>query len=186
MGRIILLAGLLVTEALLFVVCRNHLGEQLTWRWSPEKASLTYSIKQHLQDYDVELVPPEDYISRTPITIRRKVDRRVVYSFKWGHPSIVFTRWNDTLFIAEYSPIASGCAVVALDLKTGSQLWRTPLQGNSPAAHSRYWNSVNIETNGERIIVHGTRHMADMSNIWILKLARCLQTRSSIRTQSPF
>ncbi len=51
-------------------------GAKLDWRWSKEKASLAYSIKEHLPDYDVEITG-EFY---TPITVRNKQHRSVVYS----------------------------------------------------------------------------------------------------------
>jgi hypothetical protein len=123
------------------------------WRWSKEKASLAYCITHHLQDYEVERVRKNEYY--TPLNIRTKKDRKVVYSIQKGHQAIVFTRWKDTLYIAEYSPIASGCEVVALDLKTGKQLWKTRLQGIGEVAHSKYSNFVNIETDGRRVIISG-------------------------------
>jgi hypothetical protein len=149
----IALPGVLVIGALLLGVARSNSGEHLEWRWSKEKASLAYSIKQHLQDYEVECVRGKEYY--TPIIFCTKKEHKIIYSLEKGHESIVFTRWNDTLFIAEYSPIATGCEVVALDLKTGKQLWKSRLQGIGPTGHSKYLNRVNIETDGKRIIVNG-------------------------------
>jgi hypothetical protein len=128
-------------------------GKPLEWRWSKEKASLTYSIKQHLPDYEIERVLPKEYY--TPITIRTKQDRTIVYSYKEASESTVFTRSKDTLYIAEYCPIATGCEVVAIDLKSGKQLWRTRLQGIGPTSHSKYLNLVNIETDGQIVILAG-------------------------------
>jgi hypothetical protein len=125
----------------------------LEWRWSKDKANLTYSTKRYLPDYEVERVRPKEYY--TPINIRRKQDRKVIYSFEEGHESVVFTRWKDVLYIAEYSPIRSGCEVVALDLQTGKQLWRSRLQGIGPTSHSQYLNLVNIETDGQKLIITG-------------------------------
>ena len=62
---------------------------------------------------------------------------------------------HDILYIAEYSPIATGCDVVALDLKTGKQLWKSELEGIGPVRHSKYLNLVNIETDGQKVIVLG-------------------------------
>ncbi|HMF18555.1 MAG TPA: hypothetical protein VKE98_15195 [Gemmataceae bacterium] len=128
-------------------------GEQLEWRWSKKKAALAYSIKQHLQDFEVELVREKELY--TPINLRTNNDRKIIYSIKEGHLNIVFTRAKDILYIAEYCPIATGCKVVALDLKSGQRLWKSRLQGIGPTGHSQYLNLVNIETDGERIIVAG-------------------------------
>jgi hypothetical protein len=128
-------------------------GKPLEWRWSKDKASLAFSIKQNLPDYEVERVLEKEYY--TPINIRTKKDRKLIYSLQKGHESTVFTRWNEILYIAEYSPNATGCDVVAVDLNTGKQLWRTGLQGIGPTAHSKYLNLVNIETDGQRVTVTG-------------------------------
>ena len=128
-------------------------GESLKWDWSKEKASLAYSIKQHLPDYEVERVREKEYY--TPINIRTKKDRKVIYSLENGHENTVFTRWKDILYIAEYSPIATGCEVVALDLNTGKLLWKTQLEGIGPTGHSKYLNLVNIQTDGQKVIVTG-------------------------------
>src|SRR5438128_700870 len=101
---------------------RDKADKRLEWRWSKEKANLAYSTKQHLPDYEVERVRPKEYYA--PITIRTKQDRAVIYSYKEASEATVFTRWKDILYIAEYCPIATGCEVVAIDLKTGKQLWR--------------------------------------------------------------
>jgi hypothetical protein len=128
-------------------------GKPLVWRWSKAKANLAYSIKQHLPDLEVERVRENEYY--TPINLRTKPDRKVIYSLKEGHESTVFTRWNGILYIAEYCPSATGCEVVAVDLKTGQQLCKSRLQGIGPTGHREYLNLVNIETDGERIIVTG-------------------------------
>jgi hypothetical protein len=128
-------------------------SEPLEWRWSKDKASLDYCTKQHLTDYEVELIPNQPF--DTSINIRTKQDHNLIYSLRGGHDSTVFTRWKDLLYIADYSPIATGCKVIALDLKTGKELWQSQLQGIGDTGHSKYLNLVNIETDGLRIIVTG-------------------------------
>ena len=133
-------------------------GDQLEWRWSKEKASLDYSIKQYLPDYEVEYVSPDEFY--TPINLRTKDNREIIYSFGMGdrlgsHRHLLFTRAKDTIYVAEYCAIASGCTVVAFDLKAGRELWKTRLRGIGPTMHSKYSNLVNIETDGNRIVIYG-------------------------------
>ena len=120
----------------------------LVWKWSKSKASLTYSTEQHLPNYDVEYSNPT-------LNIRSKQDNAIVYSYGHARESMVFTRWKDILYIAEYHSLSTGCAVVAVDLKSGKQLWRTQLQGIGPVGHSKYRNLVNIETDGRILIIAG-------------------------------
>ena len=120
----------------------------LEWRWSESKAGLTYSIEQHLPDFDVEY-------SHSTLNIRSKQDGTLILSYARAGHGTVFTRWKDILYIAEYHPLATGCEVVAVDFKSGKQLWKTRLHGIGPIAHSKYSNLVNIETDGRIIIIAG-------------------------------
>jgi outer membrane protein assembly factor BamB len=128
-------------------------SKPLEWQWSCNKATLKYSIEKHLMDFEVERVEPKGYYS--PIHIRSRQDRSIIYSFTEASEATVFTRWKYILYVAEYSPIATGCEVVAVNLKTGEQHWRTKLQGIGPTGHSKYQNRVNIETDGKVIVVTG-------------------------------
>ncbi len=128
-------------------------AKPLEWRWSAEKATLAYCIKQHLPDYDVERDSPTEYYS--PLSILDKDTRKVIYSYERASKATVFTRSKDVLYIAEHYPITTGCVVVAVDLISGKQLWKTRLIGNSPSGHSKYDYHVNIETDGKIVIVNG-------------------------------
>ncbi len=155
------LTAFFVLGPLVLVAASDEPAPKLEWQWSEEKTTLDYSIKQHLQDYDVERVR-ENVFSRSVKIYTKKDDLKVnrglsgfIYCIADGHDHTVFTRLNDTLYIAEYSPIATGCKVVALDLKTAKELWTTRLQGIGPTRHSKYRNRINIETDGKRIIING-------------------------------
>lgn len=134
--------------------------EELPWRWSEEKASIDYCAKTHLPDFDVKLQFEKQYY--TPVEIRNK-DGKSVYkcndangSFQ-SHRSIVFARWKNIIFITDFCPISTGCTIVAVNLESGKEIWRNRLFGTGPTPrlHSKYSNSINIETDGKRVIVFG-------------------------------
>jgi hypothetical protein len=131
-------------------------ADEAPWEWSEREASLVHSITEHLRGYcEVELLcPKEGGWGRDSLTIRLKDKERELYAFK-GHWETVFTRWQDSLYVAEFNPIATGCSVKAVDLKTGKQLWRSHLKGSSCPAHSEYRNQVTIGTDGKIITVRG-------------------------------
>lgn len=52
------------------------------------------------------------------------------------------------LYIAEYSPIPTGYHVVALNLRSGKQIWKSRLQALGPIRHSKY-------NDGRYIIITG-------------------------------
>jgi hypothetical protein len=146
-------AGTVIMGALALVLVIATRGEPVQWRWSGEKATLDYSIQKYLPDYDVEIVNERDWYH--PINIRAKGDHHIVFSLPSGHPWTVFTRWKDVLYIADFEHYAQGCEVLAVDLRSGKELWHSRLQGIESVAHSRYYNFINIETDGRRIIVFG-------------------------------
>jgi len=129
----------------------------LVWKWSIDKACLAYSTEQHLPDFDVERSGEGLFRDlEGTLKIRSKEDGKLIYSYqKYASEHAVFTRWQNMLYVAEYSPVRTGCEVVAVDLKSGKELWRTKLQGIGPITDSKYENLVNIETDGEVIIVAG-------------------------------
>ncbi|MFO0551056.1 MAG: hypothetical protein U0271_21885 [Polyangiaceae bacterium] len=60
------------------------------------------------------------------------------------------------LYWADYSAIASGAGIVALDLTSGRPLWRRELYGIGPVSHSKYRNELEIHLAGEdRIAIFG-------------------------------
>jgi hypothetical protein len=59
-----------------------------------------------------------------------------------GHGGTRVVVRGDAIYVAEFSPIATGCKVVAYDLATGKKAWEKELAGIGPVAHSRYSNRV--------------------------------------------
>ncbi len=72
-----------------------------------------------------------------------------------GHRHTVFDMLGETLFYAHFSPQTCGCAVVAVDLSSGTTLWTTWLRAAGPIAHSLYSNFVNLRVEGDRVVVCG-------------------------------
>jgi len=153
----LLVGGLLVPVSFWlapFVLPAGRISEgRAPWLWDEQKANLKACIDRHLTDYDVVFTGADSFYGE--LTIRSKKDGSVIYYLKNAHKRVVLTRWKDTLFVAEYSPIATGCEVIAVDLGTGKRVWKTRLRGIGPTGHSQYSNSVNIETDGAKVIVYG-------------------------------
>jgi hypothetical protein len=129
-------------------------ADQTPWSWQEGKVGLADSIK-HLSPFQTEVICSKgNGYGYNDLTIRITDETGEVCSFR-GHWGTVFTRAGDTLFRAEFYPIATGCVVVAVDLKSGKDLWRSRLKGSSCPGHSMYRNEVVIETDGKVVIVHG-------------------------------
>jgi hypothetical protein len=124
------------------------------WRWSDEKATLDYCMAKHLPEGEVKRTSFGEFCI-VQLDIRRKSDGKRIFGFESPTQSMLFARRNNVLYIADFSPNASGCFVSALDLDSGRQLWTTPLVGIGPIDRSKYRNRVNIELHGDRVVVFG-------------------------------
>ena len=72
-------------------------------------------------------------------TFQRKDSPKVTVMGHTGTPVVVR---GDVLYVADFSPIANGCKVVAYDLTTGKKAWEKPLAGIGPIDHTKYRNKV--------------------------------------------
>lgn len=140
MSKLLLVIGALVVGSLIlpaafwigsFVLPPIRPAPSVEWLWSKEKASPEHCVKQHLAGEKVSNA------------VLDRIDGRV------------FTRWEGKLFVAKYARGVTGCEVAAIDLSTGRQYWKSRLEAIGDQTHSEYYNSVNIETDGEKVIIYG-------------------------------
>jgi hypothetical protein len=129
-------------------------ADRAEWLWEPEEANLLFCVRRDFQDHQAEIICPKktrDGFLNEPLTVRLTDDGKEVYSFM-AHDESVFTRRGDVLYLAEFSPIATGCSVVAYDFKAKKELWKTHLKGIGPVDHEKYRNEVTITTAGDDAI----------------------------------
>jgi len=91
---------------------------------------------------------------RYNLTFKVLLGKKEVYTWL-GHVNSVFRIQEDRLYYARFHPISSGGSVVAVDLKTGKELWDSPLQGIGLVEHSAYRNLMNLDANLEVVWVWG-------------------------------
>ncbi len=134
----------------------QKVADQQPWRFNWYAANLLYCVDRDLRDYEVEIRCPKKGHPREDhrLTIRLLTDGKEVFRFR-GYSDTVFARSGDVLYVAEFAPSVTGCTVVATDLKSGKQLWRSNLKGIGPVDHSRYRNHVTIDAQGEVLVVRG-------------------------------
>lgn len=71
-------------------------------------------------------------------------------------PDGQLTRYSqDQAFVVAHSRISSGGQLIAVNLQDGKILWRQPLKGLGPVAHSPYMNEVQRYVEQGRVIIHG-------------------------------
>ena len=69
-----------------------------------------------------------------------------------GNYGTVFVLSGDTFIYADYYPSRTGCSLVAYDLKTRKQLWKTALAGLRPIDHFQYSNRVNLDVFNKEVV----------------------------------
>jgi hypothetical protein len=125
------------------------------WKWSDERANLLTCVVQRMQGYEVQITRPEDITGLyETLAIGILKGGKDVLRFQ-GHAETAIARANNVLYIAELAPCAPGCTILAYDLEARKELWRCPLRGTPPPAHSEYRNRVNVEADEDLVIVYG-------------------------------
>jgi hypothetical protein len=123
-------------------------ADEAAWDWNDEQATLAYSARRCKLEVKAEI---SDFRGAT-VTVRAGDDQ--VVSFE-GHSGTPFVVQGLTLYYADYHQMSTGCAVVAMDLKTGKQLWRTTLKGLGPVKHFKYYNAVALDVDDGALRVVG-------------------------------
>jgi hypothetical protein len=122
------------------------------WSWSDDEAGIFYSMTQSGFGYQIELIRPPG--GTDALTIRFMKDAKVICSWN-GHPHSVFVQKDNTLVYALFYPSQQGCTLVAVNLDSGAERWRTNLQAIDTALHSGYNNLINMNAADGIIVVHG-------------------------------
>jgi len=141
-------------EALARLATRTLAQEVKPFSERPEPCQrhLAYRLLTELSDHYVEVT------NRTTqpwnsLTIRIGISGEVL---TWeGHPGTTFVRHRDVLYLSDYYPLRTGCAVIAFDLNTRKQLWRSHLIGVPCIGHSKYSNVVDMEFKDNLVVVYG-------------------------------
>jgi hypothetical protein len=129
----------------------QELAERTPWSWPSETATAEACARGFGSGYEVEIEPKETFYKT--IHIRKNGEDVVTWP---GHFASVFIRGGDTLYYADFSPNAHGCSIVAYQLNSRRESWKTPLIGiGFLGGHSMYTNRVNMKLKGNRLIVYG-------------------------------
>ena len=129
----------------------QKIADKEEWKWTPERASARDSAKHFKGDFHAEAVE-KDSNGFTIVKFLKGDD--VVFSVE-GHEGTVFAGKDNVVYYADYSPNASGCSVIAYDLKAKKQVWKTSLKGLGPIRHTRYSNRVILDIKDDAVHVLG-------------------------------
>src|SRR3954468_12815807 len=130
----------------------EFLERNARWLWMESKSNLLYSLSQPSAPYDVVIVRPHD--RETALRIKVMKGDQELYAW-WGHAGTVFSIREDRLYYVQFDRISPGAGLVAVDLLTKKELWRSTLRGVGQPAHSYYSNAVNLIAGNSIVWVYG-------------------------------
>jgi hypothetical protein len=127
-------------------------ADEAKWDWPAGGPSLVESVLRAPNDYTIELVRPKSTFGK--LTIRLLDGDKVRHTLE-AHGGTTFVLSEGVFYYTDYHPSATGCSVVAYDLKAGKELWKTSLKGLGPIAHFQYLNEAVLDLDGGALRVRG-------------------------------
>ncbi len=128
-------------------------GESLAWNHEQQRATLAASIRRAAGlPFTVELAQPDKDRDALRITFRSASD--VLYGWL-GHSQTVFEIYDGVLYHADFSPAASGCRVVAFELRNRKLRWTTQLYAAGISLKPKPTNSVDLTLRDGSVVVCG-------------------------------
>lgn len=99
-----------------------------------------------------------DHQNRRVLTFKIARAGKEVYEWK-GHDHTVFRIQQDRFYYALFEPSASGGEIVAVDLSSGKDLWKSSLTALGPIDHFAYRNLKTLDANSEVVTIYGNESM---------------------------
>lgn len=130
-------------------VASSHETKEPEWIWHDDDVDLLRCVRRDLADFETEIDEREQGFNQRGLTITARSGEKFRID---GERYSTFCRRGDRLYLADYSCIASGCAIVAYDLSNGKVLWKKDLKGLGNVEHSKYRNRVVVTIESERIV----------------------------------
>jgi hypothetical protein len=147
----------------------QKMADEAKWEWAPERATLTWYLTRFQGDYQVEVVKKPNTYGK--LTIRFSKDDRPALTLE-GHYASAFLFNEGVLYYPEYHPSSSGCTLVAFDLASKKELWKSHLKGIGPIDHTKYRNLVALDFVGGAVKVLGNESAGDYVEFVDLKTGK--------------
>jgi hypothetical protein len=155
----------LATNPLTFaedVIDYQKVANGARWGWQVAMSHPLGCISQCGNKYDLTLQSKND--DRFALTISVHLEGIKIYSWD-GHMNSVFRILDDRLYYANFHPSSSGGTVIAVDLKTGKELWTSSLNALGDISHSAYRTLLNIDCSNDVVTIFGNESMGQYFEI---------------------
>lgn len=124
-------------------------ADETEWKFAERKA-ITDQLTDEFTGYRAELLAFEaGGIGMTVRIANAKKEELLTWATQ---VTVSFAQRDGVLYYTDFHPHSSGCAVVAFDLNSKKQLWRTDLKGLGGIDHSKYFNDVRLDVLDDRTV----------------------------------
>jgi hypothetical protein len=131
----------------------NQGAENVPWKWD-ERAASPFGSMDHINPkYNIRLLFKKEKDGHH-LHISVLEGEREVFTFE-GHSRTVFYIWDDRLYYALFGTNSNGAKIVAVDLTTGKEVWRSEVLGIGMKLHSSYSNSLNLSADPFSVKIFG-------------------------------
>jgi outer membrane protein assembly factor BamB len=148
----LLFAAIGLADPVVPTVDYQKVADKTEWRWKDDEATPWHSFGKAPIEYDLRLEQTSKKLYTVTITFGK--DGKTLYSVE-GHRNSVFRVLGNVLYYPQFHPSASGATLVAVDLTTGKEIWKTHLEGIGAVRHFKYSNLINMEISNETVTVFG-------------------------------
>lgn len=132
----------------------QEMADDMAWDWPKEKASLKYCTAHYKGAFELEMEVAAEQVARSTLLKFKDAEGKKFFSLL-AHANTVFVEKDNVLYYTDFSPYSSGCTVVAYDLQTSKELWKTDLKGLGPIKHFKYHNAVVLDIKEGALRVQG-------------------------------
>ena len=145
----------LVIAILMVPMVKHGIEDEPQWRWSDEDASIICYLSAAPADYEISITRPKS--SGVPsLKVAISDGQNPLCQFDSHYEgAFLFDRQRNWVIYSQHSPIATGCTLVAFDLKGKRKIWEKPLKGIGPVSHSKWRNRINLKLEKDRVTVFG-------------------------------
>lgn len=129
------------------------------WRFDPLSAHVLNSLSRAPADYPVEITKAARRSDWLRVRVRN-AEGNVVVAWE-AHPFAVFAIRGNRLYRTDFDPELTGGSVLAVDLRTGQQIWRTRLQALGKVSKVDYRNRMNLIVEEQSVVIYGHESAGD-------------------------
>ncbi len=160
----------------------QKIAVEMEWDFKLDRSTILTSLLEPHAEYTVSVT--SSALRPEKLVISFWLDG--IKKYEWtGHGHSLFKIIDNNLYYASFDTIDTGADIVAVDLISGKEIWRSPVKGIGSPDHSAYANFLNIKIRAESVIIYGCETMGDYVEIKLLRTGETVGHKQFVRDGKP-